>query len=596
MPSGVELATAWVRIVPSMEGTQGTVTKALGPLEDEAEASGTRSASRWGSAAKKGFLIAGAAVAAGLAIVFNKGMEEIKFGETINAQSAVILKNTNFSMSIKQIDDFTLALSKVSGVGEEELQQAGNAVLKFGDVSQENYKKAVNSINDLAATGKDAAGVGEMLGKALADPATAAAKLKRAGVQLTAQQQEQIKAFVATGDKASAQGVILDGLESTYGGMAEAAGATTSGGINKLNNAFDNLSGDIVQAVMPALSGVLGVLQTVVDWISANESVIPIFAVLIGTVLAIAFAAWAVSIWATTAALLANPVVWIIVGIVALIAAIILLILNWGAVVSFLQDVWAAVVQWLVDTLINLANFWSDVWSNISSFFQTVWSAISSFFMGLWNALLSWYIGLLVGMANFILSTINNISNFWRSVWTNIVNFFTGLWTGVTSFISGVFSGIGDIISTALGVISGIWNSIWSGMVSFIEKVFGGVVQAVKGPMNAVISIINGAISAINGIHIDIPAWVPGVGGQKLGFSIPHIPGLRLGGTVTGTGYTVVGEDGPELLKLPKGSQVNPNYDDVPHGDRTVVFKNYAPLGQTPAQALTEFSNRAKGL
>ncbi|QDH92394.1 tape measure protein [Microbacterium phage Celaena] len=71
------------------------------------------------------------------------------------------------------------------------------------------------------------------------------------------------------------------------------------------------------------------------------------------------------------------------------------------------------------------------------------------------------------------------------------------------------------------------------------------------------------------------------------------VPGLFQGGTITKAGYTVVGERGPELLKLPEGAQVNPDYDDVP--DRGgVTFNNYAPLGSTPSQELETFANRSE--
>jgi TP901 family phage tail tape measure protein len=73
------------------------------------------------------------------------------------------------------------------------------------------------------------------------------------------------------------------------------------------------------------------------------------------------------------------------------------------------------------------------------------------------------------------------------------------------------------------------------------------------------------------------------------------LPGLARGGTVTGAGTTLVGENGPELLHLPKGAQVNPDFDEI-DDLKGVTFNNYAPLGKSPAQALTEFSNRAKGL
>lgn len=46
------------------------------------------------------------------------------------------------------------------------------------------------------------------------------------------------------------------------------------------------------------------------------------------------------SVWSFTAALLANPVTWIIIGIIALISAIILLWKNWDAVSAWITNVW----------------------------------------------------------------------------------------------------------------------------------------------------------------------------------------------------------------------------------------------------------------
>lgn len=46
------------------------------------------------------------------------------------------------------------------------------------------------------------------------------------------------------------------------------------------------------------------------------------------------------SVWSFTAALLANPITWVVIGIVALIAALILLWQNWDSVTAFLQNAW----------------------------------------------------------------------------------------------------------------------------------------------------------------------------------------------------------------------------------------------------------------
>ena len=595
MSSGVELATAWVRLVPSADGIQGELSKTLGP---EAEKAGDDAGQKAGKKFSNGMKVAAAAGAAALTgavvSIFQTGMEELKFGEQINAQTQLLIDNTGFTMKTDEINDFTLALSKVSGVSEEDLQAAGNNIIKFGNVSEENYKKAVNSINDLAATGKDASAVSEGLGKALADPATAAGKLRKMGIQLTEQQEEQIKTMTEAGDIAGAQSLILDSLESTYGGMAEAAGGTLEGNINKLQNSWENTAGSIVEMVMPAMEGLIGILQNVVGFIEEHPAVAQALAIGLG-VLTLAFGGLTVATWAMNTALLANPITWIVLAVIALIAAIVWLIMNWDAVVAFLQEVWANVCAWFTDTLNNLASLWNDIWSNICSFFETIWTAIADFFRTVWEGVVSWFTGLLDSIAAFILSTLNNINSFWTSVWNGIVSFFTGLWNGVVSFVDGVFTGIGNAISTALDWIRGVWEGAWSGIVDFFGNIFGGLVGIAKAPINGVISLINGAIRALNGFKVTIPDWVPGIGGQTWGLSIPTIPGLRDGGTVTGTGYVMVGEEGPEILKLPKGAQVNPDYDDLPDDSgRGVTFNNYAPLGSTPSQELETFANRSE--
>ncbi|TRY27438.1 phage tail tape measure protein [Brevibacillus sp. LEMMJ03] len=52
-------------------------------------------------------------------------------------------------------------------------------------------------------------------------------------------------------------------------------------------------------------------------------------------------------------------------------------------------------------------------------------------------------------------------------------------------------------------------------------------------------------------------------------------PGLATGGTVTKSGWTWVGENGPELLRLPRGAQVIPNYDIPRVGGGSSVTNNF---------------------
>lgn len=521
MATGAELATAWVRLVPTTEGVQGEIAKALAPGEKAAEDAGDKAGKKWSTSAKAALLAGGALAVAGVVKVFNTGLEELKFGEQINAQTQQLIDNTGFASSLAAINDYTLALSKVSGVSEEDLQAAGNNIIKFGNVSEENYQKAVASINDLAATGKDASSVSEGLGKALADPATAAGKLRRMGISLTEQQEAQIKAMTEAGDVAGAQTVILDSLESTYGGMAEAAGGTLEGNLNKLNNAFENLSGDLVQAAMPAIEGMVAGLQGLVGYLSENQAVIGVVAGVIGVTLVAAFLAWAASIWATTIALLANPITWIIIAIIALIAAVVALVMNWDQVVAWITAVWSGFISWITGVIDGFVGWWNSIWAAVGAWIAAVWNTIVATVQGVWNGFWSWIV----------------------SVVTGFMSWWGGIWNG----------------------ISKAWDSVWNGLGSIVRGVWEGIVGFIRGYVNNIIRLINGIIDGVNSVG--------GAIGDAIGVNlrIPSIPMLADGGTITRSGSVIVGERGPELLNLPRGASVNPDISAAT-GAQTLVF------------------------
>lgn len=73
------------------------------------------------------------------------------------------------------------------------------------------------------------------------------------------------------------------------------------------------------------------------------------------------------STWAFTTALLANPITWIVVGIIALIAVIILLWQNWESVTTFLTGAWNACcagvmtgINWLKDGIGGIITWISE--------------------------------------------------------------------------------------------------------------------------------------------------------------------------------------------------------------------------------------------
>ena len=88
--------------------------------------------------------------------------------------------------------------------------------------------------------------------------------------------------------------------------------------------------------------------------------------------------------------------------------------------------------------------------------------------------------------------------------------------------IIGVFQNVIDFVKN---VFTGNWRGAWQNVVSIFGNIFQGIVNLCKAPINVIIDLINGFIRGLN--RIQIPSWVPGVGGR--GINISEIPKLRVG-------------------------------------------------------------------
>ena len=67
------------------------------------------------------------------------------------------------------------------------------------------------------------------------------------------QQEQQVRDFVAVGDVASAQKVILGELETQFGGVAKAAGSTMAGSLEQMNNAIGDAQQALGRQLAPAI-------------------------------------------------------------------------------------------------------------------------------------------------------------------------------------------------------------------------------------------------------------------------------------------------------------------------------------------------------
>ena len=143
------------------------------------------------------------------------------------------------------------------------------------------------------------------------------------------------------------------------------------------------------------------------------------------------------------------------------------------------------------------------------------------------------------------------------------IGYFDSFFNSVTQIVSGIMTWFDGIIMFITGVFTGNWAKAWEG----VRNIFGGIFESLGGllkmPINGVISMINGAIAGINSISVDIPDWVPGIGGEKFGINIPQLPMLARGTDNWKGGLAQISEKGGEIVDLPSGTRVYPHDETV---------------------------------
>lgn len=100
---------------------------------------------------------------------------------------------------------------------------------------------------------------------------------------------------------------------------------------------------------------------------------------------------------------------------------------------------------------------------------------------------------------------------------------------GVFAGIKKIFSGLIDFVA---GIFSGDWSRAWTGIKNIFGGIWDGIVAVVKRPINTLLGVFESAINGIirgfnwmkkilNNFHFDVPDWVPKIGGESIGFSLP---------------------------------------------------------------------------
>lgn len=216
----------------------------------------------------------GAVAAIGLAGVIKSGIGYLAELEDANSATAAALKASGLaaSVSTEQIrawsEELEIAVGRASD--DKAFQRAANTLIRFGNLTGDELKKAMLVAADLSASmvkggiegGTSPEQAAQRLARALADPTKATGVLRKAGVALTKEQEKQIKTLVETNRLHEAQALVLDMVAKKTEGAALASQGPYHRAMNILADVTEDASKALAIGFMPVLTKAADRLST----------------------------------------------------------------------------------------------------------------------------------------------------------------------------------------------------------------------------------------------------------------------------------------------------------------------------------------------
>jgi hypothetical protein len=222
-----------------------------------------------------GVSLAGAGAIALVGKGLSIALDEAGNAERQMAATEAVIRSTGGAagMTAQDVIDLAGKLQNLTGVEDDTIQAGENMLLTFTGIGRNVFPQATEATMNMAvamAAGNSAnldfTSTAIQVGKALNDPINGVTALRRVGVQLTDQQEEQIKQFVALGETEKAQQLILDELNREFGGLAESLGDTNVGKIDKFKAHLSDLAEAVGGKLLPILGDAADALNTMFTW------------------------------------------------------------------------------------------------------------------------------------------------------------------------------------------------------------------------------------------------------------------------------------------------------------------------------------------
>jgi hypothetical protein len=239
---------------------------------------------------------------------------------------------------------------------------------------------------------------------------------------------------------------------------------------------------------------------------------------------------WAAVQWLLNVALNANPISLIIIGILALVAAVVYAYTHFGWFRAAVQAAWNGIK-------IAAMFVWNNVLKPIFNALKVAVKAVGAAALWLWhNAIVPAWHGIRVAISvawtaikaiwSFFRGGLNVLGSVFRWLWHNVV---TPVWNGIKSAISAVWNnGIKPVFNAVKSAIGKVGDAFKAG-ASAIKWAWDKIKDYTKAPIRFVIETVYN--KGIVGMWNKVMGWLhlP----KSLQLQPYHVPGLATGGELS---------------------------------------------------------------
>ena len=344
----------------------------------------------------------------------------------------------------------------------------------------------------------------------------------------------------------SIDGGLIDKLSFIEGYITGDGKIST--GLTTLAGKFTSTFASIGAAISPITTAMSEGFNSVVGAVGATTTP---FTILKGLVVGVGEGFKA--LWGILAA---NPITLIVAAIALVVAALVHLWNTNKKFREFLTDFYENHIKPIIEGIKEtLTSLWEE-------HLKPLWEELLKPLLGdVWETIKETW--------DLIANLIGEIVQIIAPVVENILQMVAQLVDDIAGYVGGCMDVLKGIIEFITGVFSGDWEKAWNGIKDIFKGIWEMMVSLVKTPVNLIIGVINGMIRgvvsginlvvrAINSIKVDIPDWVPLIGGKHIGFHLsevtaPQIPTLAKGGVITSPTLAMVGEyagadNNPEIV------------------------------------------------